>query len=171
MDAKVAVKVGEFDRGGKTRVPTVALDHDFAPITTLTPYGIFLPEYKELYLFFVGSKLTADCIVDLLEQWWSRVKDRFGHIHKLVINQDNGPENHSRRTQFMHRIVAFAQQSQLHLELAYYPPYHSKYNPVERTFGWLEQHWNGSLQGQCRNGATLCRNPDLQRETTGRQAG
>ncbi len=36
-----------------------------APITTLTPYGIFLPEYKELYLFFVGSKLTADCIVDL----------------------------------------------------------------------------------------------------------
>ncbi len=27
----------------------------------------------------------------------------------------------------------------------YYPPYHSKYNAVERTFGWLEQHWNGSL--------------------------
>ena len=23
--------------------------------------------------------------------------------------------------------------------------YHSKYNEVERTFGWLEQHWNGSL--------------------------
>ena len=31
------------------------------------------------------------------------------------------------------------------LQLAYYPPYHSKYNPVERCFGWLEQHWNGSL--------------------------
>jgi hypothetical protein len=45
----------------------------------------------------------------------------------------------------MHRIVAFAHQSQLNLQLAYYPPYHSKYNPVERTFGWLEQHWNGSL--------------------------
>jgi hypothetical protein len=30
-------------------------------------------------------------------------------------------------------------------KLAYYPPYHSKYNPVERTFGWLEKHWNGSL--------------------------
>lgn len=29
--------------------------------------------------------------------------------------------------------------------MAYYPPYHSKYNPVERTFGWLERHWNGSL--------------------------
>ena len=76
MDAKVAVKVGEFDRGGKTRVTTVALDHDFEATTTLTPYGIFLPEYNELYLFFVSSKLTADCIVDLLEQWWAMVKDR-----------------------------------------------------------------------------------------------
>ena len=145
IDAKVAVKVGEYDRGGKTRIPTAALDHDFAPEITLIPYGIFLPEYNELFLFFVSSKLTADCIVDLLESWWQSVKERFAHIHKLVINQDNGPENHSRRTQFMKRIVEFSQQSKLTLQLAYYPPYHSKYNPVERTFGWLEQHWNGSL--------------------------
>lgn len=145
IDAKVAVKVGEFDRKGKTRVPTISLDHDFAPETTLIPYGIFLPEYNELFLFFVSSKLTADCIVDLLESWWQSVKHRFSHIQKLVINQDNGPENHSRRTQFMKRIVDFATSFQLTLQLAYYPPYHSKYNPVERCFGWLEQHWNGSL--------------------------
>lgn len=29
--------------------------------------------------------------------------------------------------------------------LAYYPPYHSKYNPIERVWGRLEQHWNGNL--------------------------
>ncbi len=28
---------------------------------------------------------------------------------------------------------------------AYYPPDHSKYNPVERCWGILELHWNGSL--------------------------
>jgi transposase len=145
IDAKVAVKVGEFDRGGITRMPTVSLDHDFPTETTLTPYGIFIPEYNELFLFFVASKLTADCIVDLLESWWQTVKHRFTHIQKLVINQDNGPENHSRRTQFMKRIVDFSTSSQLNLQLAYYPPYHSKYNPIERCFGWLEQHWNGSL--------------------------
>ncbi|MGL4883380.1 MAG: ISAzo13 family transposase [Waterburya sp.] len=145
IDAKVAVKVGEYDRGGKTRTPTNALDHDFPPEITLTPYGIFLPEYNELYLFFCSSKLTADCIVDLLESWWQSVKHRFAHIQKLVINQDNGPENHSRRTQFMKRIVDFSISSQLSLQLAYYPPYHSKYNPIERCFGWLEKHWNGSL--------------------------
>jgi transposase len=145
IDAKAAVKVGEFDRGGKTRVPTISLDHDFPEATTLTPYGIFLPQYNELFLFFVTSKLTADCIVDLIENWWQRVKPRFSHINKLVINQDNGPENHSRRTQFMKRILDFSSSSNLNLQLAYYPPYHSKYNPVERSFGWLEQHWNGSL--------------------------
>ena len=31
------------------------------------------------------------------------------------------------------------------LELAYYPPYHSKYNPIERCWGILENHWNGTL--------------------------
>ena len=44
-----------------TRMPTISLDHDFQPETTLIPYGIFLPEYNELFLFFVASKLTADC--------------------------------------------------------------------------------------------------------------
>lgn len=145
IDAKVGIKIGEFDRGGKTRAKTVAYDHDFSTCPAITPYGIFLPEGNELFLFFVQSKLTADCIVDILSQWWMSVKDRFAHIRKLVINQDNGPENHSRRTQFMYRILEFAHKFQLTIQLAYYPPYHSKYNPVERAFGWLEQHWRGSL--------------------------
>jgi Rhodopirellula transposase DDE domain len=144
-DAKVAVKVGEFDRGGKSRVLTKAMDHDFDATMTLTPYGIFLPEFDELSLFFISSKLTADCIVDRIEQWWQSQGERFAYIRTLVINQDNGPENHSRRTQFMKRMVEFANHSKLNIQLAYYPPYHSKYNPVERTFGWLEKHWNGSL--------------------------
>lgn len=143
--AKVGLKIGEFDRGGKTRIDTVAFDHDFSDCATLTPYGIFLPEGGELFLFFVKSKLTADCIVDILEGWWRSVKDRFSHIRQLVINQDNGPENNSRRTQFMYRIVEFTHNFKLKIKLAYYPPYHSKYNPVERSFGWLEQHWSGSL--------------------------
>jgi hypothetical protein len=31
------------------------------------------------------------------------------------------------------------------VRLAYYPPYHSKYNAVERCWGILELHWNGAL--------------------------
>lgn len=45
----------------------------------------------------------------------------------------------------MKRIVEFSQKYQLNLRLAYYPPYHSKYNPIERTWAALENYWNGSI--------------------------
>jgi transposase len=131
--------------GEKTRVLTLANDDDFEPKATLTPVGIFLPQHQQLFLFFVRSRVTADCLVDILEQWWRQVKLEFGQIQKRVINADNGPENHSRRTQFMSRLVNWSQAEALSIQLADYPPYHSKYNPVERTFGWLEHHWNGEL--------------------------
>jgi hypothetical protein len=42
-------------------------------------------------------------------------------------------------------MALFARKTGLKITLAYYPPYHSKYNPVERCWGILERHWNGSL--------------------------
>ena len=111
----------------------------------ITTYGIFLPEFDELFLYFTESKITSDFIVDALEDFWSRESSRFSHIQTIVINQDNGPENNSHRTQFMKRMVNFAHQYKLKIRLAYYPPYHSKYNPIERTWAVLENHWNGSI--------------------------
>jgi hypothetical protein len=92
-----------------------------------------------------GSKVTSDFIADRLEDWWEFNKVRFPEVTKLVLNLDNGPENHSRRTQFLKRMVGFARQYRLDIELAYSPPYHSKYNPIERCWGLLELHWNGAL--------------------------
>jgi transposase len=111
----------------------------------MTPFGIFVPQEDDLWLYMTRSKITSDFIVDRLEQWWQEVRLRFLGVKVLVINLDNGPENHSRRTQFLKRIVAFAQKYGLRVQLAYYPPYHSKYNPIERCWGVLEKHWNGSL--------------------------
>jgi len=145
MDAKATVHVGPFGRGGKTRAHVAAVDHDFHPIATLTPVGIFLPAWDELFVYGVTSKVTSDCLVDRLTQWWEAVRGRFTHITTLVLNVDNGPENHSRRTQFMQRLVDFVQQYRVVVRLAYYPPYHSKYNPIERCWGILENHWNGAL--------------------------
>ena len=145
IDAKATVKVGPFARGGKSRIPTAAADHDFHPDATLTPVGILVPDVDELFLYGIPSKVTSDCVVDCLVRWWETVRERFGQITTLVINLDNGPENHSRRTQFMQRIVMFVQQYGISVRLAYYPPYHSKYNPIERCWGILENHWNGSL--------------------------
>jgi len=145
MDAKATVKVGPFSRRGQSRVEVQAADHDFGSVATVTPVGLLLPASGDLYLYPVTSRVTADCLVDRLEQWWATVRARFAHVTTLVLNVDNGPENHSHRTQFMARLVAFAQRTGLTIRLAYYPPYHSKYNPIERCWGILETHWNGAL--------------------------
>jgi hypothetical protein len=145
LDAKAAVKVGEFARGGVTRTVVHALDHDFGAKATITPYGIFLPAHDDLTLYLTTGAVTADFLVDRLADWWGAQRPRFPGIDTLLLLQDNGPENHSRRTRYMERLVAFGQRHHLHLRLAYYPPYHSKYNPIERCWGVLEQHWNGAL--------------------------
>lgn len=145
LDAKATVSIGPFSRGGQSRLKVCAVDHDFAPEEKLTPFGIYLPDENELYFFFASSKITSDFIVDCLQRFWLYNKWRFPHIETLLINQDNGPENHSRRTQFMNRITTFADDFQIQIDLAYYPPYHSKYNPIERVWGALELHWNGTL--------------------------
>lgn len=145
MDAKAAVLVGQFSRGGQTRVTVKAWDHDFTPTEKLTPYGIYLPALNELYIYLTPSRVTSDFIADCLQDCWLTLQPRFPQVKTLVLNQDNGPENHSRRTQFMQRMVEFADQFHLTLDLAYYPPYHSKYNPIERVWAVLEKHWNGSL--------------------------
>lgn len=145
LDAKARIAIGLFSRNGKTRVIVKALDHDFDPDETLTPYGIFLPKYDELYLYFTNSHLTSDFIADCLRDFWLIVRERFPQVETLLLNQDNGGENHSRRTQFMQRMTEFADEFQMTIQLAHYPPYHSKYNPVERVWGVMEKHWNGSL--------------------------
>lgn len=145
LDAKDTVKVGEFCRNGVSRVVVKALDHDFHTDEKVTPFGIYLPQQGELFLYFTTSKVTSDFIVDCITDFWATNKERFPSVTTLVLNQDNGPECHSRRTQFMKRISDFVDHFFIHVQLAYYPPYHSKYNPIERVWGTLEQHWNGSL--------------------------
>jgi hypothetical protein len=145
LDAKAPVLIGPFSRGGKSRLGIEGADHDFKPWGRLTPFGIFLPDYKELSLYFTSSKVTSDFIVDRLDEWWLANRACHPKVGKLLLDLDNGPENSSRRSQFVYRLVLWAQARQLTIELVYYPPYHSKYNPIERCWGVLEVYWNGEL--------------------------
>ena len=146
LDAKATVKIGELSRDGYNRVPVAAADHDFDPDATVTPFGFLLPKYGDLFLSLGTSKITSDFIVDELADLWKTIlHPRFPLVTTLVLNMDNGSENHSRRTQFVKRLIDFVAENQVTVQLAYYPPYHSKYNPIEHCWGSLEQHWNGTL--------------------------
>jgi len=77
--------------------------------------------------------------------WWETNKSTYPQIKELVINLDNGPNAASGRTQFIRRMTEFADKTGLRIRLVYYPPYHSKYNSIERCWGILEEHWNGEI--------------------------
>ena len=62
-----------------------------------------------------------------------------------MIYLDNGPKNSGARTQWLRRLVEFCDWSGLEIRLVYHPPYHSKYNPIERCWSAPEQKWGGSL--------------------------
>ncbi len=143
-DGKANINIGPFSRGGYSRHGVNACDHDFNPDTVLKLFGIFLPSHNQPFFYFTESKVTADFMVDMLELLWPEIHERF-QPHTLVINLDNGPENNSGRTQFIKRLVEFAHKKEVNIELAYYPPYHSKYNPIERVWGRLENYWKGEL--------------------------
>ena len=92
-----------------------------------------------------GRKETSDFWVDGLRTWWEQVKGGCARVRTLVIYLDNGPNNAGVRTQFLKRLVAFVDATGLTVRLVYYPPYHGKYNPVERCWSSLERKWGGAL--------------------------
>jgi len=107
VDAKGTVLLALLSRGGFNRLEVKALDHDFRPDEKVTPVGVFLPQYNELYIFLVTGSVTSDTIADCIHTVWTMMTNRFPLIQTLVINQDNGPECHSRRTQFTEVTVYY----------------------------------------------------------------
>lgn len=147
IDTKATVPVGEYSRGGRSRgtVAVKALDHDMCMKAKLVPGGILEPVSGKAFLFFGTHHKTSDFMADGLLLWWQHRKPELRGIEQLVINLDNGPECNGRRSQFLLRMTEFADRTGLCVRLVYYPPYHSKYNAIERYWAGLEKSWNGYL--------------------------
>ena len=147
MDTKATVNVGEYSRYGRSRglMPVKAWDHDMRPKEKLIPGGILESVTGRSFLFFTSSYKTSDFMVDGLLLWWNERKKDLNDVKRLVINMDNGPECSGRRSQFLQRMVEFVDMTELSVRIIYYPPYHSKYNGIERYWAGLEKSWHGYL--------------------------
>lgn len=146
LDCKATVNVGEYCRGGQTRGDNQASDHDLGCKEKYIPCGIVDEDSGQLHIHFGSSYKTSDFIVDTLQDWWNELTlQQQRQTELLQLKVDNGPESSGVRTQFLKRMVEFCDLIGKPIQLLYYPPYHSKYNPIERCWAILEQHWNGSL--------------------------
>ena len=145
LDCKATVALGDYSRGGKTRGDTQTSDHDMGTKAKYIPCGLVDEDSGHLFIEFGSSAKTSDFIVDVLEHWWSQLTPSARQaVERIQLKVDNGPESSGVRTQFLNRIVAWVDRISKPLQLLYFPPYHSKYNPIERCWGILEQHWNGA---------------------------
>ena len=94
-------------------------------------------------IFFVPRLYFGQ--VYCLSAWWQEHRFQYSQLTELVIDLDGGSATRSNRTQFIKRMVEFSQSTNLQIRLIYYPPYHSKYNPIERCWAVLEHYWNGTV--------------------------
>lgn len=145
MDIKATVNIGNFSRGGCTRGDNQACDHDMGCKEKYIPCGLVDEDTGQLFITFGSSYKTSDFIIDTLQDWWHDLDPQEQAKTQLIqLKLDNGSESSGVRTQFLKRIVAFSDTIKKPIQLLYYPPYHSKYNPIERCWGILEIHWNGT---------------------------
>lgn len=120
------------------------LDHDPPAKNKLVPFGVLILATGLLTLLF-GKHECSEFWGDCMKTWWKSVRARYRNIRRLVIYLDNGPKNSGVTRKFLRRMIEFADWSGLEIRLVYYPPYHSKYNPIERCWSSLQKKWNGVL--------------------------
>lgn len=147
VDTKATINIGPYSRGGRSRglQAVKAADHDMMLKEKLVPGGILETTSGKSFLFFTASNKTSDFLTDGIDLWWKASQERLRTVKRIVVNMDNGPECSGHRSQFLQRMVEFADREKLDVRLIYYPPYHSKYNGIERYWGGLERSWNGYL--------------------------
>jgi Rhodopirellula transposase DDE domain len=128
-----------------TRGDNRASDHDLGGKEKAIPCGLGDEERAALHIPFGRSYQTRDVIVETIEAKWNALDEQEKAKTSLMqITMDNGPERSGRRTQFLSRMVQFAEVSKRPMHVLYYPPYHSKYNPIARCWGLIEWQWHGA---------------------------
>jgi Rhodopirellula transposase DDE domain len=111
------------------------LDHDYPQLGTgkAIPHGIYDVKLNEGYLSLGSSHETAEFVVDNLEWWWENYgKCSYRKATRILILCDSGGANGHRHHLFKKLLQELARKIGKKLVICHYPPYCSKYNPIER---------------------------------------
>ncbi len=142
IDTKKKEVLGQLTRNetvltkvGKDGKVTEVFDHDFPFLATgkAIPHGIYDLKSNIGYISIGNSHETAAFIIDNLDWWWQE----FGqHLYTsathILILCDSGGANGHRHHLFKKLLQDWAKKIGIKIVVAHYPPYCSKYNPIER---------------------------------------
>lgn len=149
MDVKKKEYLGNFYRAGSTygQQAQVSYDHDYNSFARgcLVPHGIYDLQRQEGYLHLGLSADTAEFATDCLKDWWhSHGQHHYAKENPILILCDGGGSNGSRNRLFKKELQKLVNQLGITIRIAHYPPYCSKYNPIEhRFFPFITRFWQG----------------------------
>jgi hypothetical protein len=151
FDTKKKERLGNFDRGEcyYGRDQRRVNDHDFASASLgiVIPHGIYDVVRNHGYITLGTSKDTSEFVCDnLLWYWQQDLQWQYPQADAALLLCDGGGSNHCRHHLVKWDLFHLAQQIGIHLLIAHYPAYCSKWNPIEhRLFCHLQRAWNGAI--------------------------
>ena len=159
IDTKKKEMLGNFKREGKalSNGPLKSLDHDFATFSDgqIVPHGIYDITKNVGYLTLGISHDTSRFVCDNIARVWeNHLKWQYPDAHTLVILCDGGGSNSSSHRIVKQDLMDLANKLGIRLLIVHYPPYCSKFNPIEhRLFSQINRSWQGAPLMSLRNAA------------------
>jgi hypothetical protein len=151
VDTKKKEFIGHLSRNGKAYCtgPQPVYDHDFPHLAEckVIPHGIY--DYYNTFGFItLGlSCETSDFVCDSLARCWNWYgKYHYPNATEILLTFDSGGANGIRRLKFKEDLIELSRRIGLPIRVAHYPPYTSKWNPIEhKLFSFLEKSMQGKI--------------------------
>ena len=137
IDTKKKEWLGDFHRAGKlyTRETIETFDHDFpsAASGAVIPHGLHDVGRNQGHVNLGASHDTGEFACDGVRHWWlQHGRRQYPNATRPLIPCDGGGGDSASRYVFKEGVQSLANDLGLEIRLAHYPPYCSKYNPIER---------------------------------------
>lgn len=141
--------IGNFYRSGKlyTQERLRVHDHDFRSLAMgmIVPHGLY-DLYRNIGYVTLGvSHDTSEFACACIRNWWlDHGRHDYPQATSILILCDCGGSNNARYYLFKQDLQQLADELGVEIRIAHYPPYTSKYNPIEHR---LFPHLTHACQG------------------------
>lgn len=159
IDTKKKEMLGNFKREGKalSNGPLKSLDHDFSTFSDgqIVPHGIYDVTRNVGYMTLGISHDTSKFVCDNIARvWLEHLQEQYPNARTLVILCDGGGSNSSSHRIVKQDLMDLANKLGIRLLVVHYPPYCSKFNPIEhRLFSQITRSWSGAPLMSLQNAA------------------
>jgi len=149
FDTKKKEHLGNLYREGRlyTQKEQQTYDHDFTSYAEgiIIPHGIYDVQRNIGYLHLGTSKDTSEFACDCIRSWWNtHGREAYPAATAILGLCDGGGSNHSHHFIFKEDLQKLVDELGIEIRIAHYPPYCSKFNPVEHR---LFPHVTRACQG------------------------